>query len=51
MIFCGFNLNRWTNQATAWLPLDWWNAVRGADALDFRRSPRYEATAGLDMAQ
>jgi phage terminase large subunit-like protein len=26
--FLRFQLNRWTNQATAWLPLEWWTACR-----------------------
>lgn len=44
-----YHLNRWTNQATAWIPLEWWDACGGsledADLLDL------EACAGLDLAQ
>jgi len=42
-----FHLNRWVNQAVAWLPLDWWDACTEA--------PHYEAgliaAGGLDLAQ
>lgn len=48
--FLRFHLNRWTNQATAWLPLDWWAACQ-VPALDLAALAKHEAAAGLDMAQ
>ena len=46
--FLKFNLNRWVNQATAWIPSEWWDECEapfpaGYDGL--------ECAAGLDMAQ
>jgi phage terminase large subunit-like protein len=46
--FLQLHLNRWVNQATAWIPIEWWDACRA----DFPEG--YEALAccaGLDMAQ
>ncbi len=48
--FLRFQLNRWTNQATAWLPLEWWTACQ-VPALNLGALAAHEATAGLDMAQ
>ncbi len=48
--FLRFHLNKWTNQATAWLPLDWWTACE-APGLTSAPLVAHEATAGLDMAQ
>jgi phage terminase large subunit-like protein len=48
--FLRFQLNRWTNQATAWLPVDWWTACQ-VPALDMLALAALDATAGLDMAQ
>lgn len=48
--FLRFQLNRWTNQATAWLPLDWWTACQ-VPALDLGALAAHEAMGGLDMAQ
>lgn len=47
--FLRFHGNRWVNQATAWIPLDWWDACRTplADA-DLQALPVF---AGIDMAQ
>lgn len=48
--FLKFNLNRWMNQATAWIPVEWWDAC---DA----RLPKDSILAaapcavGIDMAQ
>jgi|SRR5215471_4198921 len=45
-----YHLNRWTNQATAWIPIDWWDAcavpaIADADVVGL------DAAAGLDLAQ
>lgn len=48
--FLRFQLNRWTNQATAWLPLDWWTACERPGLLP-SSVVSFDATAGLDMAQ
>lgn len=47
--FLRFHLNRWVNQATAWIPVDWWDACEGQiDEAHLRELPVY---AGLDMSQ
>jgi phage terminase large subunit-like protein len=48
--FLRFHCNVWTNQATAWLPLAWWDAVGDALPSDdvLRTAP---VAAGLDLAQ
>jgi phage terminase large subunit-like protein len=48
--FLRFQLNRWTNQSTSWLPLDWWTACETA-TLSPAAFVSYESTGGLDMAQ
>lgn len=48
--FLRYHLNRWTNQATAWLPLDWWTACE-TPTLSIPTLAAHDATAGLDMAQ
>jgi phage terminase large subunit-like protein len=48
--FLRYHLNRWTNQATAWLPLDWWTASQVSD-LDLSALAAHDVGAGLDMAQ
>ncbi len=48
--FLRFQLNRWTNQATAWLPLEWWTNCQ-VKALDLGALAAHEAAGGLDMAQ
>lgn len=48
--FLRYHLNRWVNQATAWLPIEWWDACdepMAADA-DLATLP---VSAGLDLAQ
>lgn len=44
-----YHLNRWTNAASSWIPLEWWDACAGpledADVADL------DACAGLDLAQ
>jgi phage terminase large subunit-like protein len=44
-----YHLNRWTNQATAWIPLDWWDACAGP--LEDPVLLELECAAGLDLAQ
>jgi phage terminase large subunit-like protein len=48
--FLRFHLNRWTGQATAWLPIEWWTGCE-VPALSIPALAAHEATAGLDMAQ
>jgi phage terminase large subunit-like protein len=48
--FLRFHLNRWVNQATAWIPVDWW------DACDDPMPPddvlrEMQGAIGIDMAQ
>lgn len=48
--FLRYHLNRWVNQATAWLPVDWW------DACDAPLPPddvlvKLPVAVGIDMAQ
>lgn len=47
--FLRFHLNRWVNQAVAWIPIDWWDACRGV--LDDSRLVTLECAAALDLAQ
>jgi phage terminase large subunit-like protein len=47
--FLRFHLNRWTNQATAWIPIEWWDAC--ADAVEDAQLAGLECAAGLDLAQ
>ena len=48
--FLRFNLNRWTNTATAWLPIEWWDACDGKLPPDsvLAAAP---CAIGIDMAQ
>ncbi len=48
--FLRYHLNRWVNQATAWIPIDWWDACPSGLPSDevLRKLP---VTAGLDAAQ
>lgn len=47
--FLRFHCNRWTSQATAWIPIEWWDDCKteftDADLLTL------ECAAGLDLAQ
>lgn len=48
--FLRYHLNRWVNQATAWIPVDWWDACDApmpSDA-ELRECP---CAIGIDMAQ
>lgn len=47
--FLRFHLNRWTSQATAWIPIEWWDACE--TALDDTALVTLECAAGLDLAQ
>ena len=42
--FLRYHLNRWTNQATAWIPIDWWDAC--ATTLDDADLVGLDAGAG-----
>lgn len=48
--FLRYHLNRWVNQATAWIPVDWWDACNAPMPSDteLRQYPCANAT---DMAQ
>jgi phage terminase large subunit-like protein len=48
--FLRFHLNRWTNQATAWIPLEWWDRCTAPlpTEAELRAAP---VGAGLDLAQ
>ena len=45
-----YHTNRWVNQATAWIPVDWWDACQDdvADDADLTMLP---CAGGLDLAQ
>ncbi len=47
--FLRFHGNRWTSQATAWIPIDWWDACAGP--LDDALLVTLECAGGLDLAQ
>lgn len=47
--FKRFHGNVWTNQATAWIPIEWWDACKGE--LDDAELVTLECAAGLDLAQ
>jgi len=48
--FLRFHLNRWTNQATAWIPLEWWDGCTAPlpTEAELRAAP---VAAALDLAQ
>jgi phage terminase large subunit-like protein len=47
--FLRYHLNRWVNQTTAWIPIDWWDACQVPLAdVELAALPVF---AGLDMAQ
>ncbi len=57
--FKRYHCNIWTNQATSWIPVEWWdacavptlsNSTHGSN-LSPAAHTGYEAVAGLDMAQ
>lgn len=47
--FLRYHGNRWTSQATAWIPIEWWDACEGP--LDDTELVTLECAAGLDLAQ
>ncbi len=47
--FKRYHLNVWVNQATAWIPIEWWDACEGP--LDETELVTLECAAGLDLAQ
>lgn len=47
--FLRFHGNRWTNQATAWIPIEWWDKCQGD--LDDAELVALDCAAGLDLAQ
>ncbi len=48
--FLRFHLNRWVNQATAWIPIDWWDAC-AVPVIDDAHLLTLDCAAGLDLAQ
>lgn len=46
--FLRYHLNRWVNQATAWIPIDWWDDCESELPANL---PQLQPQAGLDMAQ
>jgi phage terminase large subunit-like protein len=48
--FLRYNLNVWTNQATAWLPVEWWDACPSSLPPDTELQ-QLATCAGLDMSQ
>lgn len=48
--FLRFHLNRWVNQATAWIPVDWWDACpEDLPPDDILRT--YPCAVGVDLSQ
>jgi phage terminase large subunit-like protein len=47
--FLRFHLNRWVNQATAWIPVDWWDAC--TEPIEQGRLGELSVFGGLDMSQ
>ncbi len=48
--FLRFHLNRWVAQATAWIPVDWWDACAGRLPADAELA-EVPVAAGVDLAQ
>lgn len=48
--FLRYHLNRWVNQATAWIPVEWWDACADPIAPDAELAA-LPCAGGLDMAQ
>jgi phage terminase large subunit-like protein len=50
--FLRYHLNRWVNQATAWLPVEWWDAAPNAAPVPADSVlTTLPCAAGLDLAQ
>jgi phage terminase large subunit-like protein len=47
--FLRFTLNRWVNAASAWMPVDWWDACQGP--VDDAALQQLSIAGGLDMSQ
>jgi len=47
--FLRFTLNRWVNAASAWMPVDWWDACQWP--VDDKQLNELSVAAGLDMSQ
>lgn len=47
--FLRYHLNRWVNQATAWIPVDWWDSCR--EDVDPATLQGLAVYGGLDLAQ
>jgi len=47
--FLRYHMNRWVNQATAWIPTDWWDACEGT--VDEAALVELPVFGALDMAQ
>jgi phage terminase large subunit-like protein len=47
--FLRFTLNRWVNAASAWMPVDWWDACQGA--VNDAELRELSLAGGLDMSQ
>lgn len=47
--FLRYHLNKWTSQATAWIPIEWWDACQSVFGDDLLTT--LECGAGLDLAQ
>jgi phage terminase large subunit-like protein len=45
-----FHLNRWVNQAVAWIPVDWWDRCDAPMPSD-EELRKYPCASGIDMAQ
>lgn len=48
--FLRYHLNRWVNQATAWLPVEWWDACDEPMPSD-EELRAYPCALGIDMSQ
>jgi phage terminase large subunit-like protein len=48
--FLRYNLNRWTNQATAWIPVEWWDPCPSSLPPDAELQ-KLTVCGGLDLAQ
>ncbi len=49
--FKRYHLNIWVNQATAWIPVEWWDACDAPMPSDVVLQQAQSAALGIDMAQ
>jgi phage terminase large subunit-like protein len=49
--FLRYHTNRWTNQATAWIPVEWWDACEEPWPSDEVLKKATAAAIGIDMSQ